>query len=71
LSPTDSDNAARLRRVSAIADRVFANPHKTYRWLREESIALDGARPIDLLASEAGAQLVEEELHRIDFGMLA
>ncbi|TIX37766.1 MAG: DUF2384 domain-containing protein, partial [Mesorhizobium sp.] len=34
-------------------------------------IALDGARPIDLLETETGAHVVSEELIRIDFGMLA
>jgi uncharacterized protein (DUF2384 family) len=32
---------------------------------------LDGARPIDLLASETGANVVFEELIRIDYGMFA
>lgn len=71
LSPAESDRALRLERVSEHADRVFGNHDKAQRWLRSEIIALDGARPIDLLVSETGAHVVEEELIRIDYGMLA
>jgi putative toxin-antitoxin system antitoxin component (TIGR02293 family) len=71
LSPVESDRVQRLERIWAHGVRVFANPEKFARWLRSEIIALDGARPIDLLASETGAQIVDEELGRIDYGMLA
>jgi putative toxin-antitoxin system antitoxin component (TIGR02293 family) len=71
LSAAESDRVLRLQRVSDMADRVFASPEKAQRWLRKENRALDRARPIDLLMSETGAHMVEQELHRIDFGMLA
>jgi putative toxin-antitoxin system antitoxin component (TIGR02293 family) len=71
LSPVESDRVQRVERIWAHGVRVFANPAKFALWLRSEIIALDGARPIDLLASETGAQIVHEELGRIDYGMLA
>lgn len=71
LSPAESDRALRLERISQQADRVFGSHEKAQRWLRSEIIALDGARPIDLLASETGAHVVSEELIRIDYGILA
>jgi len=71
LSQAESDRALRLERIAEMADRVFGNHEKAQRWLRSEIIALDGARPIDLLQSETGAYIVEEELIRIDFGMFA
>lgn len=71
LTLSESDRVLRLERISEMADRVFANHEKAQRWLRKESIALDGARPIDLLQSETGAHIVEQELHRIDYGMFA
>lgn len=71
LSPVESDRVQRLERIWAHGVRVFANPDKFARWLRKECRALDDVRPIDLLASETGAKLVEEELHRIDFGIFA
>ena len=71
LSPVESDRVQRLERIWAHGVRVFANPDKFARWLRKECRALDDVRPIDLLASETGANIVEEELHRIDFGIFA
>ena len=71
LSPAESDRALRLERIAEQADRVFGNREKAQRWLRKESRALDGVRPIDLLQSETGAHVVEEELIRIDYGMFA
>lgn len=71
LTVAESGRVIRLERISDMADRVFASHEKAQRWLRKENRALNRARPIDLLASEAGAHVVEQELHRIDFGMLA
>ena len=71
LTLAESDRVLRLERISAMADRVFADHEKAQRWLRKESRALDGARPIDLLQSETGAHIVEQELYRIDHGMFA
>jgi putative toxin-antitoxin system antitoxin component (TIGR02293 family) len=71
LSPAEADRVLRLERVIDLAERVFADGDKAHRWLRKESRALDGARPIDLLQTETGAHLVEDELHRIDHGMFA
>jgi len=71
LTVSESDRVHRLERVSEMADRIFGSHEKAQRWLRSDIAALDGARPIDLLQSETGAHLVEQELIRIDFGVLA
>lgn len=71
LSLKENDGALRLMRVSELADRVFGNPEKAQRWLRKPCRALEGVVPVDLLESETGAHLVEEELHRIDYGIYA
>lgn len=71
LSSAESDRALRLERIAEHADRVFGSHEKAQRWLRSEIIALEGARPIDLLETETGAHVVEQELIKIDYGMLA
>ena len=71
LSPVESDRVQRVERTWALGVRVFGEPERLARWLRKPSRALDRMRPIDMLASETGAKLVEEELHRIDFGIFA
>ncbi|MBL8579422.1 MAG: DUF2384 domain-containing protein [Mesorhizobium sp.] len=71
LTVAESDRVLRLERIMRHAERVFGNHEKAQRWLRSEIIALDDARPIDLLASETGANVVFEELIRIEYGMFA
>jgi putative toxin-antitoxin system antitoxin component (TIGR02293 family) len=71
LTLRENDSAQRLVRVGELADRVFGDTEKARRWLRKPSRALGDVVPVDLLESETGAHLVEEELHRIDFGIFA
>ncbi|TPI56505.1 MULTISPECIES: antitoxin Xre/MbcA/ParS toxin-binding domain-containing protein [unclassified Mesorhizobium] len=70
LSIAESDRVMRIERISTMADRVFGDHEKAQRWLRKRSRVLNEA-PITLLQSETGASLVEEELHRIDYGIFA
>lgn len=70
LTIAESGRALRLERISAMADRVFGNHEKAQRWLRKPSRVLNQV-PIDLLQSEAGATLVEDELNHIAYGIVA
>ena len=67
----ETDKALRLDRVAKHAERVFGDPAKAYRWLRKPKHALNGATPVQFLASESGARVVEGMLHRIEHGMFA
>ena len=71
LTAAESDRVVRLGRIADMAERVFGSHEMAQRWLRKQSRGLEGSRPIELLESETGAHLVEQELHRIDYGMLA
>ena len=71
LSVEESDRAARLARVIALAERTFASDHKASRWLHEKLASLDGRRPIDLVRTTAGARIVESVLARIAWGAAA
>ena len=71
LSPEESDRAVRLARLTAMAERIFGDEEKAHRWMRKPSPMLEGATPLSLLRSESSAQLVEQALHRIDYGMFA
>ncbi|RWP37764.1 MbcA/ParS/Xre antitoxin family protein [Mesorhizobium sp.] len=70
LTIAESGRALQLERISTMADRVFGNHEKAQRWLRKPSRVLNQV-PIDLLQSEAGATLVEDELNRIASGIVA
>jgi putative toxin-antitoxin system antitoxin component (TIGR02293 family) len=68
----DSDEQSdRVSRVVAHAKAAFGDPDKADRWLRRPTRTLDGCAPIDLLDTDAGAQLVETLLGRIEHGIAA
>lgn len=71
FSDVEADRVFRLQRIVEMAERIFADPDRAHRWLRKENRALNKAIPLELLETERGAHIVEEELYRIDFGMFA
>jgi putative toxin-antitoxin system antitoxin component (TIGR02293 family) len=71
LTVEETDKALRLKRIAVVAERVFGDPAKAYRWLRKPKRALQGATPVGYLASEQGARAVEDMLIRIEHGMAA
>jgi putative toxin-antitoxin system antitoxin component (TIGR02293 family) len=71
LTVEETDKALRLARIAVQAERVFGEPEKAHRWLRKAKRELRGETPLAYLASEAGARVVEEMLHRIEHGMFA
>lgn len=71
LTVEETDKALRLGRIVLQAERVFADAEKAHRWLRKAKRELEGETPLAFLASESGARLVEEMLHRIEHGIFA
>jgi len=71
LTVEETDKALRLARIAVQAERVFGEPEKAHRWLRKAKRELKGETPLAYLASEAGARVVEEMLHRIEHGLFA
>ena len=71
LTVEETDKALRLARIAVQAERVFGEPEKAHRWLRKAKRELKGETPLAYLASEAGARVVEEMLHRIEHGIFA
>lgn len=69
LRPDESDRLARVVRAFARAERALGDPERAAHWLRSENRALQGNRPVDLLASDAGARAVEKVLGRIEHGI--
>ncbi len=61
----------RVARVTAAAEQVFGEPQRAWRWLRKPKRQFDAKSPIEMLASEAGARLVEELIIQIDNGLAA
>lgn len=67
-----SGESDRLWRAAVIlhgATQVLGSRAKATSWLHRENRALGGARPIDMLATEAGYEEVRNVLGRIEWGV--
>jgi putative toxin-antitoxin system antitoxin component (TIGR02293 family) len=71
LSREESDKAVRVARIAALAEQVFGEAERAWRWLRKPKRRFHGRTPVDMLATEAGARLVEELVFQIDDGIAA
>ncbi len=71
LSREESDKAVRVARITSMAEQVFGDSERAWRWLRKPKRGFSGKSPMEMLATEAGARLVEELVEQIDHGMLA
>ena len=71
LTVEESDRAARVARIIALAEKTFGNQDKARRWLHQNLVALDDRRPIDLTQTAAGARIVEDVLAKIAWGAAA
>jgi putative toxin-antitoxin system antitoxin component (TIGR02293 family) len=68
LDVEHSGRAWKFAEVLTKASSVLGSQQAAERWLKEPAMGLDRQRPIDLLKTQAGTQLVEEFLERIDLG---
>lgn len=71
LSPAETERAIRVASIIRLAERVFGNPEKAMRWLREPDDRLDDRTPLSRLNTEAGGKLVESMLHGIAHGIFS
>src|SRR6266436_4442268 len=63
LDPAVSDRVARLARILALAEEVLEDRSHAVGWLREPSESLGGRRPLEVLATDAGAEKVSNLLY--------
>jgi putative toxin-antitoxin system antitoxin component (TIGR02293 family) len=71
LSSEQSGRAWKLAEIIARATAVFGSQEEAEEWLERPAIGLNQHRPIELLASTAGTEVVEQHLERIEFGVYA
>ena len=69
LTREQSGRAWKLGEILARATDALGNRKQAETWLRAESVALGGRRPIELLTTTAGTELVEQLLGRIEHGV--
>ena len=71
LSTEQSSRTWNFARILTKASTVFGSQSEAERWMIAPAAGLDGRRPIDLLATTAGTDLVQEFLDRLDYGVYA
>ena len=67
LDVQQSGRAWKFAEILAKATRVLGSQDEAEQWLRRPAIGLDQQRPIDLLTTPAGVQLVEDYLGRLEY----
>jgi len=70
-SREESDKAVRVAQIAAMAERAFQDAAKAWGWLRKPKRRFEGKTPMDMLAAETGARLVEEMILQFEYGMSA
>jgi putative toxin-antitoxin system antitoxin component (TIGR02293 family) len=69
LSQEQSGRVFKFAEVLAKATDVFGSQEEAEAWLSRPAMGLNRQRPIDLLATPAGLELVERFLSRLDYGV--
>jgi len=71
LGQEQSGRTWKFAEIFAKATEVFGSQEEAEQWLDRPAIGLDQRRPIDLLATPAGVELVEDFLQRLEYGVYA
>ena len=69
LSQDQSGRAWKFAEVLTTATDVFGSQSEAEKWLTTPAVALDQRRPVDLLSSPAGVEMVEQLLGRLEYGV--
>jgi putative toxin-antitoxin system antitoxin component (TIGR02293 family) len=69
LTPEQSSRIWRFAEIFANAVAVLGTKEEAEVWFVKPAIGLDGNRPIDLVATAAGAELLTEYLTRMEYGV--
>lgn len=71
LPHSASDRIARIAEINAQAERLLGGMEHARHWLSTPHRILGSKRPIDLMSTDAGCQLVLDTLRRIEYGVYA
>jgi putative toxin-antitoxin system antitoxin component (TIGR02293 family) len=71
LSLSEGDRAFRIARIADLAIELIGDREKALSWLHKPNTYLGGKKPIQMLDTEIGADMVAQSLHAIAFGGVA
>ena len=71
LNARESDRLGAFVTILDTVTTMFGSRGEAMEWLRRPKRQFDGDSPIDMMATNAGAQAIDELLIRARFGMLA
>lgn len=71
LTRDQSGRTWKFAEILARATDVFGSQQEAEQWLERPALGLDQNRPIDLLATTAGTEIVENFLTRLEYGVYA
>ena len=69
LSREQSERTWKFAEILAKASATLGSQEDAERWLQTPAIGLNRQRPIDLLATRAGAEIVENFLSQLEYGV--
>lgn len=69
LNPEQSNKTWKFAEVLARATEEFGSQEEAEQWLERPAMGLDQRRPIDLMKTPAGVELVEQFLERLRYGV--
>jgi len=69
LNLEQSGRAWKFAEILAKATEVFGSQGEAEAWLDRPALGLDNRRPLDLLSTPAGVEMVEEFLERLAYGV--
>jgi len=59
----------RKAKTLRLATKIMGGEDEAKRWMVKRVMGLDGQRPVDLLRSADGAQIVKDFLVRVEYGV--
>lgn len=69
LGAQQSGRVWQFAEVFAKAEEVLGSHQRTVDWMMAPAMALENRRPIDLLTTPVGAQLVDDVIERMRYGV--
>lgn len=69
LNPDESDRVFRIARVYAHALSVLEGRERAVAWFKKSNRALGGRVPLEMFDTDVGAEMVDDVLTRIEYGV--